>query len=535
MARVVKSVKTAGRLEIALATPGLTPMLRAGVGGLAASLRTIRREQAPRASWPSRVELKGGGAVVEPYRVVLEWGAAGPESVLDDLLTKSFRIQKPGLVYVAAMFDQAPHPVTLAVAQHALKRTFLQHNKHTTAAKKDAEQTVSGMVDDAPFTFTFVSYSGFVHQRAAKEIVKALRAGHVHFAGWAYPGSAQHHIRFPETKWFHSPQSALAGTFAIAGTVQLLISGTSGAAIVIPAPNDLVAFAQSRPRLTPASARDFYVASAGDAALAVELALRADSLAAAPGCGEVHVVTMGMVPWNKKQKCRVATLTVGDVAPNTLDTYDDIARELPARIIAKAGPDSDGDDDEAAQTFVVASALRGFVADNLARGNRWYAGFGVAKVGLKPPRYLHYLRKKDNRGALLPPEGKALMAMLSHLAESETCLVRSVHTALRQRFGAIAQDTQGNPVVMKNRFSGESDHWRLKFSGAKTADQTRAALADLWSKAGSNAELQKSWPAVLDLLRNSSWQLVRDLALVALASYASREGRPESADSTDSE
>ena len=268
-------------------------------------------------------------------------------------------------------------------------------------------------------------------------------------------------------------------------------------------------------------ASEFFVASAGDAALAVELALRAESMAASPGCGEVHVISMGVVPWDNKQKYRVATLTVSDVRAETLDTYDEVARNLPARLVTR--PDSGEEGDGDGTSFFAASAFRGFVADNLAQGEPWYTGFSTAKVGLKNPRYIHYIREKDNRGALLLSERKALMAMLSHLAEAEVCLVQSVHTALRQRFGAIAEVTKGNPAVMKNRFAGERDNWRLRFAGAKTGDQVRAALADLWKPAGTNRELQESWPAVLGLLRDTQWQLIRDLALVALASYSGQD------------
>ncbi len=151
-ARTGLKATEAGRLEIPLAAPGLTPMLRAGVGGLAASLRSIRREQAPRASWPSPIDLDGGQALVEPQRIVIEWSAGHLESVVQDLLARSFRIKKPGLVFVSAMFDQEPHPTLMAVAQRALKRTFLQHGKYTTKVEKAGGPRVqSGEVDGRAF------------------------------------------------------------------------------------------------------------------------------------------------------------------------------------------------------------------------------------------------------------------------------------------------------------------------------------------------------------------------------------------------
>lgn len=69
----------------------------------------------------------------------------------------------------------------------------------------------------------------------------------------------------------------------------------------------------------------------------------------------------------------------------------------------------------------------------------------------------------------------------------------------------------------------EYERQRLAFVGAKTVAALRYALADLWSRAGSNSVLREAWPHVLPLLSNEKWQLARDLALIALASYQGKE------------
>lgn len=107
----------------------------------------------------------------------------------------------------------------------------------------------------------------------------------------------------------------------------------------------------------------------------------------------------------------------------------------------------------------------------------------------------------------------------------ESVLVRAVHEALRSRYGQIADENKTNPVAMKNRFSGEYDRWRLAFAGAKTADQFRKALCDLFSRAGNNSVLKKCWQDLLPMLRTNAWQHARDLALLGLCSY---QGRGES-------
>lgn len=74
--------------------------------------------------------------------------------------------------------------------------------------------------------------------------------------------------------------------------------------------------------------------------------------------------------------------------------------------------------------------------------------------------------------------------------------------------------------------------WRLAFAGAKTADDVRDALADLWSRSAPNAVLRRdeSWRDLLPILCDERrWRLNRDLALLALASY----GRSKAAVPTD--
>ena len=106
--------------------------------------------------------------------------------------------------------------------------------------------------------------------------------------------------------------------------------------------------------------------------------------------------------------------------------------------------------------------------------------------------------------------------------EEET-IVRAVHEAMRRRYGRIAAENTTNPTAMKRRMAREYERLRLALVGAKTPDSLRHALADLWSRAGSNSVLREDWPRILPLFNSDRWQLTRDLALVALASYQGKE------------
>jgi CRISPR-associated protein Cas8a1/Csx13 len=161
------------------------------------------------------------------------------------------------------------------------------------------------------------------------------------------------------------------------------------------------------------------------------------------------------------------------------------------------------------------SIVRPLVADNLARGQPWYRGFVNLMTKLDP------VSKKPLRLKLFF-EKEGLKAMTEKIAwqdQGESAVVRAVHESLRRRFGAIASENKGKTGTMKNRMTGEFDKWRLAFAGAKTADQFRHSLCDLFARSGMNSVLREKWESILPWLSTGRWQLTRDLALLALASY----------------
>ncbi|HVY62873.1 MAG TPA: type I-MYXAN CRISPR-associated Cas8a1/Cmx1 [Planctomycetota bacterium] len=516
-------------LVIGLSDPGMTPLLRAGLGGLAAALRAILLERDPKAKWPSPVELGPGRVTVEPTRVTLDWGGEPPVATLRVLFERGFRIDRHGLIDLAGTYEpNRPPDLAVAVAlQGGLKRTFLQHGKTTT--KSGAPRAVTVEIDEVPATTQVQPYSAYAHQGASEDVLAAMKSGSVKLAGWAYPGGAQRHVDFPETKCSFSASQVIVACFALSGCLSFEVARGGGGALVVVEPTDLVRFAALRPRLAPRRLAEAHVTGPGDALLAVHLAMRMDGTAGGrPEIGASHGILLRATPWVKKQKYRTALVDAESVPPERVQAYADLVSALPTTIRPTTDKLRSAEDeaDEKASFFVATSALRAFVAENLASGRPWYQGFTGATTGGKKPRFIHYFRARDGKGlgALYLDERKGLVAMLKHVEEAEGALIRSVHTALRQRFGAIADECKGLPLAtLKNRFAGERDRWRLAFAGSKTPAQIRAALADLWSRAGANKELRESWNLVLPLLRAEHWQAARDLALVALASYSGRE------------
>jgi CRISPR-associated protein Cas8a1/Csx13 len=535
--------KPAAELLIDLRAPGMTALLRAGAGGLASSLRALLLRKSPRSSWPAAVPLGPGSAIVGPTSIHLAWGKKPPEETLQVLFREAFRLRAPeGILDLPGTYapDRPPELQVAVALQEALKLTFLQHGSTTRKAGPPRVHTFS--LDEQDLRLEFQPYAGFVHQEAWKDVAEALKRGCTTLAGWAYPGAAERHIGLRVTKMEYTPAEALCACFALVGCLSFKVPLTRGGALVALAPRDLVRFAQLRPRLTPETLARVSLAGTSDAVLAVELALRMEE---AQPCAEgtAEAFSLRTLPWARQQKSRDQALRADAVPEAVLEQYDTAARTLPSRLKVLATPAKKSGKASSrkgpADFFVASSALRAFITENLASGRRWYEGFATATdaTGSKR-RFLHYFRTQDNLGALFPEERKGLIAMLQHLEDAEQVLVESVHMALRQRFGAIYDETRSNPGARKNRWKAERDRWRLAFAGAKTLEQVRATLADLWSRAGPNRALQERWKDVLPLLRQERWRAARDLALIALASYQGKGAgadEPEASEETESQ
>ncbi|WP_426755872.1 type I-MYXAN CRISPR-associated Cas8a1/Cmx1 [Myxococcus sp. Y35] len=520
MAKAVSLRKKAlpAPLSIRLYAPGMTPLLRAGAGGLAASLRAILESASPGTPWPSPVRLGPGTATVEPEAIHLDWGGESPEATLKPLFEASFRV-KQGFIDLPGTRrsgEPEPRPELAAALHEALKVTFLQHGKSTQGGTR---KRITFEVDDQPVVVESQGYESFVHQDAWQNVVEALESGSTVLASWAYPGAAERHIGVRVTKVEYTAQEALCACFALVGCVSYKLPQLRGGAFVALAPTDLVRFARLRPSLTPKKLWEVAVAGASDAVLAAQLAMKLEAKGElGKVLGVAEAVALRQMPWNAQQKIRGAVVRQDTVRQEVLDVYEVAAAAL-APTVRVRKPEGKGE----AGYFIATSALRAFITENLAASRPWYADFAIATTA--EGRFIHYYRARDNLGALLWDERKGLIAMQSSLREAEQWLVQSVHLALRSRFKSIFEDTQESPKATRsNRLKGERERWRLSFAGAKTPEQVRAALADLWSRAGPNRELQEHWRDVLPLLGPDRWRAARDLALVALASYQGQGG-----------
>jgi CRISPR-associated protein Cas8a1/Csx13 len=524
------SVDPTVELTLQLFGPGMSLMHRAGLGGLACSLKYI--ERAHKSGDISDTEVPGGPWVgdeppwtIAPCTITFRLNSAeAAAEFLKRLFALSFKINELGVIYLPGQFRSKPSTEVLAELQNGMTLTFLQHGK-TRALEKDPT-IVQCDADGEGKTFIPIEFkkcSSFKHQNGWESLTDnkgQLTKKMIEVIGPLSPGAVVRHVAFASsTKIEDPPERALPLYFAIVGCLVLSINRGCGV-LVVPEVVDLEAFCLLRPEMTPSTWRQCRIASAGDAALQIQLRLRLSKVATTFRLPSCVAVTFRPTSWAKQQKSRVDSLSIPSGDDSQLCQFEVAMQELKPRIASIVRNESEGRGKKKVETqrtehFWSDSIVRPLVADNLARGQPWYCGFVNLMKKLDP------VSKKPLRLKLFF-EKEGLKAMTEKIAwqdQGESAVIRAVHESLRRRFGAIAGENKGKIGAMKNRMTGEFDKWRLAFAGAKTADQFRHSLCDLFARSGMNTVLRDKWESILPWLSSSRWQLTRDLALLALASY----------------
>ena len=505
-------------LSIGLFDPGMGLLHRAGLGGLAATLESLN----DRPSSKKHLESIGTRWEYDDAAVRFTW--TDPLKLKDSLkslyeyglgLNPEGLISLPGTHDENGMSRYQNVPEVLAELQRGLSLTLLQFGPNR---KSKGNQTKSYEQDNKRVQFQHQELIGFTHRSAWESLLnsKGGLASTVEVPGTIAPGFAQRHVAHPSTKIEQPPGHAMALHFALVGTLSLAIDTKTGV-LVIPDVQNLTSFVSVRDRLLPRRIKDCQVTGYEDAALLMAIRFRYAEKGHALGMPRCMAIQFATKAWNDKQKSRAAVLDIdlerlssGD--EDRLDLFDKAAARFPARI-ATAKPTKKN---EEPQSFWAKSVARPLIAENIARGRPWYENFRrlvVAEAG----------KTDEQRVRALSYEAKGLQAMLENLEEDAKTLVDSIHQAMRGRFAEIADQNKNNATAMGNRMDRQRQRWRLAFANAKTADEVREALADMWSRGGNNESLRQGWQTLLPMfLEEERWRLLRDLALLALSSYKSK-------------
>jgi CRISPR-associated protein Cas8a1/Csx13 len=483
----------------------MSALHRAGLGGLACTL-----------NW---IEATGAGSGLpgswrfDDRTVTLRWdgGPEGAKAFFEQLYKLAFRLDDGMIDLPGSYYPEDLKPEVKAECQQGVSLTLLQFGpKRKTASKTLRVKTYD--MDGQPMVVSHQDLVSYTHQSAWSDLLdkKGKLLSTVPVGGTIAPGFARRHWVHPVTEIAQTPGQAIALHFALVGTLSLSIGRQSGA-MVVPDVQDLLVFVKRRHLLNPRTARGCQVSSPADAAIQAEIRLRAIEGGAKLKLDRCEAVLFENKPWVGKQKTRTSVLAVSP-EDTALDLFEEVMKitELQPRL--KFFTPKEGG---STQPFWSRGVVRPLIAENLARRQSWYQDFRRLIVSADG-------RTDEDRVRLLSYETKGLQAMIQKTPwqdQGEQVFVESVHEAMRGRFAAIGEETD-DPVTFRNRVDRQCQRWRLAFAGARTPDDLRAALADLWSRSSYNPALQAGWRTVLPMICDETrWQLTRDLALLALSCY----------------
>lgn len=527
-----KSIPAPASLVMKLSSPGMTPMHRAGLGGLAATLTAFER------LGKELKKPKDFNWNINSTEITLDFGK--PENAgkcLEWLFSNAFQI-KDGLIYLPGQYNESSGSVPPVEVRTRLQQgillTFLQHGQ---TRKLGEEQTASYNFEDKKIEYTFKQCFSYTHQTAWKEWINnkgELVIKDYDVQGPVNPGAVVRHGAYAgSTKVSQPLKLVLPLQFALIGTLSLPVNRAVGV-LIVPYIDDLEKFGTRRAALTPENVKDTFIAGTGDAVLQLEIRRRGNlSVHKVRGTGG-DAIAFRPMPWSTQQKSRSEILSVGNIDKELLEFYQLVLTFLPPRIVqkineVKTGRGKNATVSEKIEYFWVDSVVRPFVANNLAQGKYWFTDF-TRLVNSSDPASGKPLWNK------IKFEQKGLNKMVNEekldwKLDGARSLVLAVQEALRSRYGKVASDKNIAEAGMKNRLEGEYEKWRLAFSGAKTPEQFRFSLSDMFCRARTSSELKSHWEKITQLIMQD-WQLARDLALIGLASYKGKEGESEGDNTT---
>ena len=498
-------------LTIDLFEPGMNPLLRAGLGGLACTLNWIDETEDPITKPP-------GSWSFDDREVTLRWegGAKGAGAFFEALYGLAFRLDD-GLIDLPGSYGrEGLSPIIRSELQQGMSLTILQFGPNRKARSKVPE-VKRYEIDGQSMTVQHQYLIGYTHRSGWRDLVtpKGELRPSAPIGGTIAPGFVQRHVAHPASAIELPVGLALSAHFALVGTLSLAINRNSGV-LVIPDVQELRQFVRRRPHLNPRAPRDCQVNSPADAALQAQIRLRAIAAGQSAKADRCLAILFATKPWNPNQKARSGVLDI-DMETRDLDLFEEAMQiqELRPRPVPPKG-EKKGDP---SRTFWSKGVVRPLIAENLALQQPWYRDFRRLIVSADGST-------DEEKVRLLGYETKGLQAMIEKTPwrdRGEQVLVESIHEAMRSRYAAIGDDTDDR-VTSGNRVDRQRQRWRLKFAGAKTPDELREALADLWSRSNYNPTLRASWRDVLPWFCDErDWRLTRDLCLLAISSYKRAE------------
>lgn len=495
--------------------PGMTGFHRAGLVGLLASLQSGCMGDT--VHWQvsgNKLSLSGIGDSEEDVHRLLQTIYHMEEGLV------SFPIFGPRLLAEVR-----------ADIQSILLQTFLQHGK---SRELEPGLRVVGAEEDTPFQYK--PLLDFKHRSlaTAQVIVKSKKSGKfIPVAGWALPGAVTKHIAHLDTSWEDTPERFLLLMCAPLGCLYFKAQSYDGngdwdkrtqSVIVIPEAVNLeqqvtrlVHFYEGRSQET----RIGLVGGVSDAVLRAAMEVELEESIRGQGM-QFYGMRFGDVPWSKQQKTRTGALTIRQVNKQVKEQYHSTIQWLGNQTRKSARGD----------TYQLVMPMRERIVENLLRREPWYLGFH---------KYMHGKRRR-----LMMTWREGMRELVENRGNWDNNLKKGfvdvVQKSVNNRFGKVYSQAISASSDTRRAFSREYERMILSFQNCRTKEAFRETLMRFI--AGTYPRLKSDTPGQLterDILQRSifegevDWKELRDLCLLAIATYRGTHASQLDSENTDVE
>ena len=510
------------KLSMHLFAPGMTTLHRVGLAGLYMTLKHFEE---------NGITFQNGNWKLDETRIEISWNGKGKD-FLDALFKKSFGI-KNGFVNFSAHSHIPIGDIEYFTYNNLIMSSFLQH---PTVGKREKNIiNISFNIENEQVVKSFKPIKAYSHINAAKNFFSRDKLKtHIEIKSWAFPGGTRRHETHKNTVLSDTPERYLCLLFApIASLYYKLYHKTSDGktdksrltAIILPHITNLREYFNSYRNYLDSPVNNLYAEDMGDAGLIALTTLKADEDITELGAEGCTVITMGKVGWNR-QISRTGVFNISSINEKILEQFEKVLKCLPNKIIItspKQKKKRSKAENTERQFYVIPSPARGLAASNIADRQLWYKDF-------------HKLMKTKKQAKIISYERGGLNAMVREtewLYEEDRKFIEAIHDAMRNRYGAIAEQATKSGENLSKKFSREYERWRTGLMRAKNQQTLRSEIADLFARGKINRTLKKDWVSILPLFDGKDWQKTRDLALLALASYSGKGAEEIEADNTD--
>lgn len=491
-----------------LNAPGMTPLHRAGLIGLAASCRTESVQK-----W-----LKDAGAAwhIDGNRAFLR-GLSCEANVIHEFMSRLYDIGSGGLIQFP--LHGSLGDADRAEIQNVMMSSFLQHPKSRQA---DSKWTIRPKSEDNDREYQFKALLDFNQRsrKTAEEIVNARKGGKsIELAGWALPGAiVKHNAHTSATALTDTPERYFLLMLSMLGCMWYRAQAytSSGdwdprvdAVIIFPYATRLEVESRKLHRYytggDAAVARMRLVSGVSDAALSSAVSLETQE-ADFDVRHRLHGVCFGQVSWSSQQKTRTRVLTVAEPSVSSTRKYRSVLSELANRVVNR----NDG------SSYVQVMPMRETIAENVLHERPWYLGFS------------DYARGRNASLISWWREGLRNLVSSEELWDDQQKVrfVELMQTAVRNRYGQTKERALNANADLQRAFERERDRMVLDFVNCRTQEMLRQTLMRLVAQTRPRLSVGEDHVERDVLIKfafqSKDWREVRDLCMLAIATYRGR-------------